>query len=203
MKTTALTLILGTLCTCATYSQAKPAKPALVDIIPISCETDTGDPVSTVDVVWNWSWESNGEPNPPHTQFGGDTDINVTISATDNVIEPTVALTDYLLTFSFSVSELDQLEDQTNELVYSCNDHETVDDIMSASCSGSLTISDLDLLASSAVANMFPNIETWESIEVNSVTLDSVKIKAMDPSVGIKGMKYQKYPLVSLCSTNG
>ena len=202
MKTTALTLAFGALCTCATFAQAKPTKAALVDIEPISCDTDADDPVSTVDVVWNWNWETDGELSPPHTQFGGDADIHLMISATDNLSEPTVTLTNYLLTFAYSVSKFDQEKDQTNELVYSCDEPETLDGTMSATCSGSLTLSGLDQLANSTVENMFPSVETWDNIEVNSVTLDDVKIKAMDPSVGLKGMKYQKYPLVSLCTTD-
>jgi len=200
MKPTALALTISALLFSTTFAQAKPAKPALVDIDPVSCTTDADDPVSMVDVEWMWSWETGGETTPPHTQFGGDADINVTVSATDSFEEPTVTLTDYPFSISFSVSMLDDEEDQTNELVYSCEEPEIVDDVMSASCTGSLEISELGELASMALSDMFPEVEEWAEVEVTSATLDDVKIKAMDPSVGVKRMKYQKYPLVSLCS---
>ncbi|OAJ95349.1 hypothetical protein [Vibrio bivalvicida] len=199
MKPTALAFAISALCVSATYVQAKPAKPALVDIEPVSCTTDVDDPVSMVDVEWMWSWETGGEDSPPHTKFGGDADLNVTVSATDNLAEPTVTLTDYPFSISFSVSMLDEEEDQANELVYSCEDPEIVDDVMSANCTGSLEISELVELASMGLSDMFPEVEEWEEVEVTSATLDDVRIKAMDPSVGVKRMKYQKYPLVSLC----
>ncbi|WP_070962223.1 hypothetical protein [Vibrio sonorensis] len=199
MKLSTLSIAISTLCLTASYVEAKPPKPALAEIEPVSCDVDSEEFVSTVDVEWLWVWDTEDEfADLPFTKFGGDADVTVLVDVTDDQELPIIELDDYPLELSFSVSMANEEEDQTNELTYECGTPSYDGISLSATCTGSLEIVDIDVIASDAAFEMF-ELDEGNEVTVDGVVLNGVKIKAMDPSVGAKKMKRQKYPLVSLC----
>ncbi|TFH91455.1 hypothetical protein [Vibrio ouci] len=186
MKRTLLALTLGALASYTITTNAKPPKPALVDITPGECSSEFSDPSFNVEADWTWA---EIEETSEHTKFGGDAEVLVMYSASYAFEETIIDLVGVEHALSFSVSQYNEEADQTNEVTYTCVDYE---------CNAELMVDDFSPMILAMLSDSYPDV-VWDSFSIDGAELDNLHIKGMDPSMGSKKMKHQNYPLVNLC----